>query len=704
MKTNLLFILTLLSATPATARETALQTDSVKMLRGLTVNGVHMEQKTDRRLLFPSKALKGQATDGYELLKRLHIPGIQVNLVEQKITSTRKGTIQIRINDVEASAQDISALCPDEVIRVEYIENPGVRYAGDNLDAVINYVVKRRYAGYVAGLYTMQALATGLNNSNVYVKYNHKLSEFSLDYTGGYRRYNKEKTDSYTSYLFPDGTVRHRDYQGFNSTLAYDFHYLQAGYNLAKPDKYQLNVRLNFDYNHQPYRGPIQRTTEAGEKDKLQYLRIYNAPKIPSFDIYYAVRPPKRQHIIANAVGTYISTDYQYTLHEYLFDKSLEETLKKHPTNDYSYSTVGKKYSLISEAIYTKQFKTTALSAGSHYTISHTNNQYSGSVQTDAVLNANNLYLFAQLQGKWGLLNYQIGAGANYISIRLGGTGFDKWTFRPQLTLSANASQAVSIRYTGRITPSIPSLADLSNVRQQRNDLQVNDGNPALVPYNSYKNTLTVTWTQRLFALALYGTWTYAPKKIMSSISPIRQQDGAWLIAWQKANQKRYSYYYTNAELTLHAIPDKLDLTMFGDWNRYESRGLDYAQNYTYWNYGGSLNLILGHWSMDYYFMTDDHWLDGESIQNGENESQLSVSYKCKGIKATIGCSLLGYAKGYDYMTQTVSRYYKDENHTSVRDNGNMVFISLSWHFSHGRTYKTTQRQLDNRDKDNGIK
>ena len=83
------------------------------------------------------------------------------------------------------------------------------------------------------------------------------------------------------------------------------------------------------------------------------------------------------------------------------------------PVNDYSYSTLGKKYSLIAEAIYSKGFKKATLSAGGEFSISRTDNDYTGAVNTDALLNSNNLYLFTQLQGKLAWLNYTVGVGAN---------------------------------------------------------------------------------------------------------------------------------------------------------------------------------------------------------------------------------------------------------------------------------------------------
>lgn len=90
------------------------------------------------------------SSNGFELLNLMTLNGIKVDPVTQTVSSMEGGSVQVRINDIVASTQDIMAVRPDEVVRVEYIDNPGIRYSDSGLKAVINYVVKRRSAGYVA--------------------------------------------------------------------------------------------------------------------------------------------------------------------------------------------------------------------------------------------------------------------------------------------------------------------------------------------------------------------------------------------------------------------------------------------------------------------------------------------------------------------------------------------------------------------------
>lgn len=688
----------------AHAQTDSIEVDTTYTLGEVTVNGMRVINKVDRQVLLPTSTMKKHSSNGYDLLNKMTLNGIITNPERQEIRSLRGGGVQVRINDIKANQQDITALRPDEVVRVEYIDNPGVRYSDGSIDAVINFVVKRRYAGYVGGLGTMQAFTTGFNNSNAYFKYNYKKSEFCIYYNFSYRGYDERKVDSENTYFFPDGTQRQRQYLGYNTDFMYTTNTVQLGYNLAEPDKYTLNVSLYYNQNNTPKYGYNQLAKETSMPDLYIYNKKSKKMYIPSLDIYWSLNLPKKQNITANVVGTYIGTDYNNLSRNYLFSQSPEQSMQADPVNDYSYSTTGRKYSLISEAIYTKNFNREVFSAGGEYTVSHTDNAYKGAVNTDAVLNSNNLYLFAQLQGKLGVFNYQVGLGANYLAIHQGDIGFNKWTLRPQLSLLTKITDNLFVRYSGRMSQLSPSLSQLSDVRNQSDELNASDGNTGLKPYTGYSNSLTVSWTRPLFNFQLYGSWYYAPDIIMTSYIPELQDDGTYLLISKPENQKSFSRKSLAAYFTLHAIRDILDISLYGDYSNYSSRGLAYSHNYDAWRWGGSANLMLGRWNVSASFYTAPKSYFAESMGKGENQSNLSVSYKYKDLKVGLGVLLLGYPQGYDYVGKTDSKYLQSTSHTYIKDNGNMVYFTLSYNFSHGRKYQTERKKLHNSDNDNGIR
>lgn len=364
------------------------------LLKGVTVEAAKVVEKVDRQIIFPTKEQVKTASNGYDLLDNLSLPTIVVNRAERKVLSLKGGDVQIRINDVKASMQDVLALQPDEVTKVEFINVPGLKYGDSNLDAVINYQVRRRYAGYVAGVSTMQGTKAGFNNSDGYFKYNVKKSEFSINYSFSYRSVEERSYESLGTYHLPTGETLHRNYLGYDSPFLYTTNNVQLGYNLSEPDKYTLNVRLNF-YNHNsPVRGMNQLYQESGKANQYLQNNRKMLEQIPSLDIYYSLNMPHDQNLALNLVGTYIGTDYQYRMREYTFNKSPDESVKNAPLTDYSYDATGRKRSLIGEGTYSKNWKQMALSVGGQYNISHTDNIYVGSSNADTELKYSNLYLF----------------------------------------------------------------------------------------------------------------------------------------------------------------------------------------------------------------------------------------------------------------------------------------------------------------------
>lgn len=679
--------------------------DTTLTMGEVTVTGARVIHKIDRQVVLPTQTMVKNSTNGYDLLKKLMIPTIRVDEVNQAITSSQGG-VQIRINDVVAEKEDILSLQPDEVVRVVFINNPGLRYHEDGLAAVINYVVKRRYAGYVGGVSTMQALTTGFNNTNAYFKYNHKKSEFTLGYRFSYRDYDHQRSTDLSTYLQPDGVERHINYIGYDNTMAYNDHSLRLGYNLAEPDKYTLNIRFDFGWLNRPYYGGIQRVEESGKADLLQYNRNSSFNNKPSLDIYYSLNMPHNQTLALNAVGTYINTDYSHRQRVYLFDQSLEKTIEGDILNDYSYKSKGKKYSLITEAIYTKNLNNgIGVSGGVNYAVSRTDNKYWGAINNvNTLLNSNNLYGFAEMQGKLGWLNYKLGIGANYISIVQQEVGFHKWTFRPELSVSTNAVKNMSFRFVSRVRPVVPSLSSLNEIRQQSSALQANDGNAGLEPYNNYSQLLSVSWDISLLSFVTQGAYQHSPKVIMTSIIAQQQPDGSYLYIWRPENQKKYDHLQWYASLTIHAIKDVLDIQGETVYTSYKTRGNSYAHNFDNWQYYLSMDLTLGKWNANYAFGNARKSLWGETINGGENISNLTVAYKANNFKVGLGCLLLGYAQGFKYTRETNSQYYKSAGYTTIKDNGNMVYVTFSYNFSRGRKYNSGQRLLENSDNESGVR
>ena len=121
-------------------------TDQVSFdIEEVVVTSENTIQKADKQILLPNREQREASHDGISLLQNLQIPRIVVNPTDNTVKTLANQDVQLRINGIEASNSEVMAINPKDVIRIEYHDQPGVRYNG--AAAVINYIVKHRDTG-----------------------------------------------------------------------------------------------------------------------------------------------------------------------------------------------------------------------------------------------------------------------------------------------------------------------------------------------------------------------------------------------------------------------------------------------------------------------------------------------------------------------------------------------------------------------------
>ena len=253
----------------------------------VTVTASAQRSEVDRKIVYPSTRQQKASANGVDLLQQLMLPRIQVDPVNNTIKVPGDGEVQMRINGVKVTAQEIRALRPDEIIRVEYHDNPGLRYG--NAEIVIDYIVHRPETGGSFGIDIMQSPHVGWGNYQASMKINHKKSEFSANYWGGPRNFHGVYRDNLEDFNLENGTELHRYEKGVPSHWKLMQQWLNVAYNLQDNDKYQLNISVNYSgYNNpiQQYHGQLINRTD--ETDYVDMIDETNAHRhTPSIDIYY---------------------------------------------------------------------------------------------------------------------------------------------------------------------------------------------------------------------------------------------------------------------------------------------------------------------------------------------------------------------------------------------------------------------------------
>ena len=133
--------------------------DASVALEGVTINGSSQISRPDRKLVFPSERQMKVSTNGVNLLQELMLPRIQVNPMNNEIGISGGGELQIRINGAKADINEIKALRPADIIRIEYHDNPGLRYG--NAEIVLDYIVRRPDTGASAPISVKVSMQCG---------------------------------------------------------------------------------------------------------------------------------------------------------------------------------------------------------------------------------------------------------------------------------------------------------------------------------------------------------------------------------------------------------------------------------------------------------------------------------------------------------------------------------------------------------------
>ena len=109
-----------------------------KQLNDVTVTANNVIQKADRQIIIPNLLQQKTSSNGLSLLQHLQLSRISVNTLDSKVTTTMGDAVELRINGVKAEIQEVKALLPADVLRIEYHDNPGLRYG--NVAAVIDII------------------------------------------------------------------------------------------------------------------------------------------------------------------------------------------------------------------------------------------------------------------------------------------------------------------------------------------------------------------------------------------------------------------------------------------------------------------------------------------------------------------------------------------------------------------------------------
>ena len=653
-------------------------------------------QKVDRQILLPSKEQMQASSDGVSLLQNLQIPRIVISPIDNSVKTLSDESVQLRINGVEASTADVKAINPKDIIRVEYHDQPGVRYNG--AAAVVDYIVKHRDTGgslMLAGTNGLTLPGIG----NYYLAGKVHFGKSSLQAVATYAPYDIywTRTNNET-YHFSTGKIENNEVGEPTRYKTYPVN-VSLNYNWTNGDKNMLNIRLRDNMAYTPY-GPSDRDSRLYQPTDSFEIHDHDksSSQSPSLDIYYQHNLPHKQRLYFDVVGTYINThsDRRF-LQTPLFGSVSTDT------TDVISRVRGDKWSLIGEAIYEKEWENIMLTVGARHNQQWVKNTYLGSTEATVNMTTAETYAFAEMRHRVDKFSYVVGIGVMHTLIDQAGQKQSTWIARPQLTMSYDFGKGWFWKYKGYVSGYQPSLSQLSDITQQIDKYQMRRGNPNLKSVMYVSNEMELSWQSKHVNLNLWANYSYDHKPIMEETFE-EIIDGSPYAIRMYDNQRGYHKLNVSPSVQVKLLDNKLMFNVTPFVKYMVSQGNNY--NHEHVNYGvrGGIFYLLKGWRFYADVVTAQHNLWGETLTLGELTHDIGINYNSEHFGFGIMMVNPFSPHGSRTVTKDLSALAPTANTAVMQNYRQVLMLNFNVNLDFGSRASTRGYQrINNEDTESGI-
>ena len=687
MKRNLTLSLLILSSLSTMAqgedKNIAQNENKTITLGEVVVKAAKTVNKIDGMFIYPTEVQKESSSNGYDILQKLSLPNIKIDAASHAVSAAdNKGAVQIRINGIVVSRQEMLSLDPKNISRISFINNPGVRY-GDDIAYVIDIVTRRADSGYTIGTDITATLTSPQGDGMAYGKWNKGKGELSLSYDfSGYKlkgMQNEERAD----YTLNDGsiyTITRNDIATQRKRLDHD---VKLTYNWADSTACVFQASLSGSFSRTPDNYSIKEIADGDNRYTATSRESGNSSS-PVVDLYFFRQITPRQSITANAVGTYISTKSSNYYDE---------------VTPYIYDVNGKSASVLSEIIYENRLKPFTLSAGLNYHFKHTKNEYTGDAAALTELSNSTTYAFSEIKGMIGKLQYSAGAGASYIHYRQDAHTYDYWTFRPKAYLAYNLMRGMQLSYSFQMKERVSRIAMISDATIRNNSMEWTVGNPDLKPNRELEHTLQLAYNTDRWQTFINGYYKHCIKPNMALYE--RTDDNRFI--YTQINQKAIDVLQAYAYAAYWVIPEKLQVTTYGGLYRCFNFGNDYTHCYTSWFYAGNIVAYLGKFTLVAETDNGYSFLEGENKGYNGGTTALQVSYRLHDWQFKLTWMSPFTPRYKQYESEILNANLHKHAIGYDKDSGNRLMLNIAWRINQGKKRQAAEKNINLKDTDNGI-
>ena len=667
----------------ASSQELPDSTAVEKTLGEVTVQATPVIRKTDRDVYAISDEVKERSATPLLLLSNVGIPSLAVNDIMRKVT-VDGNDVEIRINGRKASVDQLITIPIDNIRRVEFIDNPGLKY--DGATAVLNVVVANPEQGGSLSITEMQAFNYGWNNPAASLTLEHGKSQFKLSGFGSIRHKLPVFRDYNDRYLMPDGSTVER------TETPDDGHFTNYGvypgidYNYYVPEKTNIYVSAYFPMN---FSTELLYLGDLATKGLPGSTRLTDRQLMPNrnqqISAYIEQSLPHDQTIMAN-IGWGGRTDRSRRIYSETPDSRatgneifIDNNIRNHSS------------SWSAETDYTKKWGRNILTAGLRYSGSSNKARYiyDGTPSQTIRQTSDRLYFFSEYTLQAGKWNITAGAAGTWQDNATEGKHVKNLHFTPRVSAAWRYNDISRWTFTVSSYTSAPSLSETSGVMQQIDGFQIQQGNPDLKAYATYRGSVR-------YGFALGDRFSGSLTATASHTNRPVQDYYTWsgdkiLHTW--ANDGKASSLNLIFSPRWEYIPGWATLSGSVAFRRFWNEGRDFRHTLSNWY--GDFDATFYHWGFDVTmsYQRAGAYLNGENIDRGEAYTQFILGYAWKDWHFSFG--LFNPLGRYSQETQVISKLVTQKTIMRTTACDCMPFINVAYNISWGRQPRHTSRKLE---------
>lgn len=660
-------------------------------LSEVTVSAI-VQSRADRWIYYPSDVIKKQSVDAYDILQRMNLPDLRFDLINHSFSSLKQGTLQIRINGVLSQQSDLFALQPQDIAKIEYVDNPGIAY-GEGVSGVILIKTKQQYEGIQGGTRLLSAVTTNMGSAYAYFKWIGKSDFLSVKMNGQYQNAGGIYANSIQKFNYPTSVMTLNTFgeEGRSKHCNGD---IQLDYNrLIDSRNSFFNATAKYSGLWQPKNSSV---CNVGKNDIPTFTEILSRKnKIHNImlEFYIDKSFSNSSNLLASLTGTHIISDYNRWYNK----KYTNNSSAKYES---AYDVNGKHRSIIGEITYKYPLKKHHwLTVGTYERYSHTDNIYTMTEGINPISLQNfNSYNYLEFSGAFGKLSYSLGGGYSLYRIKNDGVLLQYHFFRPSLSLSVPLVKKIRLQYHLNINPQEPTLAMRSDFSQTISEYEISKGNPHLKPYQSYSNQVSLSFRRADFFLSLSAYLQY--NKHPFTNNPPYYDPKTDKFVYTISNQNSFTHAQIRMYGSQKLFSQTLNLSGYLTFNRYINDGLNFSTSYTGLLGGLTVSYDQSKWGVQANYRTAISYMFNETKTRMAPNLQLSAYYNIRRIRCAISIN-----NPFMNTVNTIeinSKAIQGQTYKYQKYNNNLVTIEFSYNFRIGKT-RNLQKQINNTDTDAGV-